>query len=354
MRTLTTEQPKAAFLPSVQLGRGIAALLVLLYHVSNAVFGADGRYVFHGGAAGVDIFFVVSGFIITYVSRGDTARQFLTKRTIRIVPLYYFYTTLVVAILLVMPSLYANLRFTWSFVAASYLFILSPSNVGSPGVAVGVGWTLAYEAYFYVLMTLGIFLLKARGWMLTVAVILAGAAASRFVNPPAPLLPMLTALPLEFLGGVFLAQLYLRRWQLKLPVASALIVAGFAVIVYAGTINVVSGVLTDPSRVLWYGVPATGIIAGLISLHGKVSVARPLLWLGDISYSLYLSHAFVIEAVMRVMRPLASSPTIKIPVLLATTTLVAVLSYRIVEVPSTRFLSRALAVRNPLPASRPS
>ena len=342
------------FLPSIQAGRGIAALLVLLFHASEAAFGADGRYVLNGGAAGVDIFFVVSGFIITYVSRGDTAGRFFLKRAIRIAPLYYFYTTIVVAILLVAPTLYANLRFDWSFVAASYLFILSPSNVGDPGVLVGVGWTLAYEAYFYTLMTIGILLLGARGWLFACAIIIIGAVLSPFVHPPAPLIPLLTALPVEFLGGVLLARLFLADYRLNVAAAVAAIIAGLAVIIIAGAIGAADGIFYEPARILWYGLPAAAIVAGLIALHGRVNVAVPLMWLGDISYSLYLSHPFVIKAITVVTGPLHLPPALLLVVLPCAALLAGTISYRVIERPSTRFLSRRLAVRDPLPAARES
>ena len=338
-------------MPTVQFGRGLAAALVLLYHITNAMFaGTAERYVFNGGAAGVDVFFVISGFIITYVSRGDSASRFFVKRAIRIAPLYWFYTTVVIAILLVAPSLYANLRFTFSFAAASYLFILSPSNTGAPGVAVGVGWTLAYEAYFYVLMAIGIRLFADRGWLAAAAVILAGAAVSPFVDPPAPLTPMLTALPLEFLAGVLLAQWYVRGGRLPRAAAVAALILGLAGIVYAGATGRVDGV--DASRVFWYGVPATAIVAGLISLHGRMTVPGSARWLGDVSYSLYLSHPFVIEAVIRVARYLALPDVVIGPLLVAAALVAAALSYRLIEKPSTRYLSHAFRVRDPLPEAR--
>lgn len=346
------QRAPTAFLPSIQAGRGVAALLVLLFHASEAVFGDASRLVLKGGAAGVDIFFVISGFIITYVSRGDTAGRFFSKRAIRIAPLYWFYTTVVVAILVTMPTLYASLRFEWSFVLASYLFVLSPSNVGDPGVLVGVGWTLAYEAYFYTLMAIGILLLSARGWVFTTAIILAGAALSPFVVPPAPLIPLLTALPVEFLGGVLVARLFLADRRLPPALAVAAIGVGLAAVVAAGAAGAVGGIFYNPARILWYGVPAVAIVAGLVALHGRVHVPAPLLWLGDVSYSLYLSHPFVIEAVIRLIRPLGLPPAVALPALLAATLVVAGLSYRLIERPSTRFLSRRLAVRDPLPAAR--
>ena len=343
--------PKTAFLPSIQVGRGIAVLLVLLYHVSEALAG-PGSYAFVAGAAGVDIFFVISGFIIVYVSRRDSARAFILKRMIRVIPLYYAYTTLVVSILVLAPTFYANLRFDWSFIICSYLLILSPSNTGAPGVAVGVGWTLCYESYFYVLMALGILFFRDRGWLFPVSVIIAGAAISPFVEPPAPLIPAFTALSLEFVAGVLIAELHLRHYRLSPPIVWTAILGGLAVIIYGGAIHAVGGLFYDPARVLWYGGPAVAIVAALTSLHSESLVMRPLSYLGNISYSLYLSHPFVVAAAIRLLKPFGLPPVPAGVAIIGMTIAAATVCYRLFEAPSTRFLSQRWKVRNPVPSAR--
>ena len=197
-------------------------------------------------------------------------------------------------------------------------------------------------------------MLRNRGWWLTSGVILAGAALSPFVDPPAPLTPALTALPLEFLAGLLLARWYFAQCRLARPLAWGVIGIGLAVIVYAGSINAVGGIYYNPVRIGWYGIPAAMIVAGLLSLNHEFRFPPPLLRLGDISYSLYLSHPFVIEAMRRVAGSFALPSVVMVAVFIGSAVIVAALSYSLIEVPSTRYLSRALGVRDPRPAARPA
>ncbi len=159
-------------LDSVQMLRAIAALAVIWSHstlellrftdVDLRTFSSLSSM----GRIGVDIFFVISGFVMVYVSSrhfqktGEVSR-FVLRRIIRVVPVYWFYTSLMLGVALFAPDMLRNFKLSWFHVAASYLFI----PWATPGdndfhPLLGIGWTLNYEMFFYILFAP--FLLFAR------------------------------------------------------------------------------------------------------------------------------------------------------------------------------------------------
>ena len=144
---------------SIQYLRGIAALMVVLLHV-RVQLGRMG----YGGywpeflMAGVDIFFVISGFImwVTTFDGSTTPWQFLFRRFVRIIPVYWLLTTTTVAVMLVAPSAVQSGRFDSIHVLSSYLFI--PTVHPLTGMMEPVlipGWTLNYEMFFYIIFEIG-------------------------------------------------------------------------------------------------------------------------------------------------------------------------------------------------------
>jgi exopolysaccharide production protein ExoZ len=145
-------------LPGIQILRGLAALLVLIHHVleeSQPLFGGHiPSPLVLLGASGVDIFFVISGFIMYYTNRHRFGRKdapvdFLGRRIIRIVPLYWLCTIAVV--LLQIGGLYAHKKITGTTLGLSLLFLPNANIVH------GVGWTLNYEMYFYAILAIWLF-----------------------------------------------------------------------------------------------------------------------------------------------------------------------------------------------------
>ena len=145
---------------NIQYLRGVAALMVVLFHVLDSS-GRLGEAVvlpaFPAGEAGVDLFFVISGFIIWHTSRdpGLTPGRFMTKRIKRVVPLYWFFTLAMAAIVIVAPSLLRTTVFEPMHVIASLAFVpyLHPT-LHAYNPLVFVGWTLNYEMAFYVAFAL--------------------------------------------------------------------------------------------------------------------------------------------------------------------------------------------------------
>ncbi|WP_411034230.1 acyltransferase family protein [Shinella sp. BYT-45] len=275
----------------IQYLRAFAALAVVLFHAAER-----SGYAFAIGAAGVDVFFVISGFIMwVIVDRRPVAPgRFLLDRIRRIVPVYWLATGLMVAGAL--AGLFPNLVLTADHVAASLLFV--PSRSPSSGEIWPVlvqGWTLNYEMFFYAVFA-ACLLLPARlrlpamaaAFLLLVAIgLVAESDAPLFVTYTRPII-------LEFVAGMLIARLWLAGRIPRPPIALALIglgLAGFAAI----------GMLRLPFDEWTCGPLACAMVYGTVALDKASGVPRLKIpaMLGDASYSIYLWHTFAISVVAK-------------------------------------------------------
>jgi hypothetical protein len=152
-------------LQSIRTLRGLAALLVVGFHAAEKA-----GLSFKVGAIGVDLFFVISGFIIWVVTaqRPATPGTFLLNRAIRVVPLYWTITLLVAGLALLVPSLLASRVLDPARLLASLLFIPHLDAAGMPWPLLAPGWTLNHEAFFYLVFAAGLLLPRpARALALT-------------------------------------------------------------------------------------------------------------------------------------------------------------------------------------------
>lgn len=138
--------PQTQRFHSIQCLRAIAALMVLIFHMHKSLW---------LGPMGVDIFFVISGFIIGQVNQQTTPIDFLAKRAIRIIPLYWF-VTLFYCSLSLFTKLLPAFSFTVPRLMESLLFIPNYDSTGHIWPLVVPGWSLNYEVFFYVLFAAGL------------------------------------------------------------------------------------------------------------------------------------------------------------------------------------------------------
>jgi exopolysaccharide production protein ExoZ len=263
-------------LRSIQVLRAIAALAVVFFHLSPSAWTL--------GAAGVDLFFVISGCIMGTVGLKDDPGRFMAKRVIRIVPLYWAVTFAMCAASLV-PGLFATFSFDLPRLLTSLFFIPFEDPQGKILPLVVVGWTLNYEMFFYLLFALGLRL--GRPVMLPLAIIGGLTAAGWILEPQGTLSRFYTStLLVEFAFGLLISRAVFFRSGL---LGGALALAGFACLLSWGL-----GSDTPDWRVLYWGVPAAAIVAGFVAIERAGAfpalALRPLEKLGDASYSLYLTH----------------------------------------------------------------
>jgi exopolysaccharide production protein ExoZ len=295
-------------IPSIQILRALAALAVIYTHIRydfSVKFGiADFPSRIGLLEIGVDVFFVISGFVMVYASerlferRGGT-REFVARRILRIVPLYWATSLAALAYILMRQranDLVPNTVF-YNWTAASFLFLPYARTNGELSPLNGVGWTLNYEMFFYAVFA-GTLCLSRRGavaaiTVLFVAFVLVGL---RFGPLPNPFAFWCDPLILEFVFGMLIAAAL--RDGLRLPSWLA-----FGVIVVA-----VAAFLLEEhfalatSRVLNWGLPSALIVAGLTLNTGSAGdqrsglFARAFGFLGEASYAIYLVHPFALTA----------------------------------------------------------
>ncbi len=253
--------------------------------------------------AGVDVFFVISGFIMVYASRPLFAQPgarsvFLARRFARIAPLYWAVTTIYLLIAWVLPSvLNQPVPSAWK-VAASYLFIPATRPDGLVQPLYSLGWTLNYEMFFYVLFA-GVLGLRFRAALLCLLAMLLGLVVAGSIAPlPQPLGFWTDPIILEFAFGVGLGFLHHRGAILTRPIRLALVAAALAMLAL-GPLG--SGGELTLARPLQWGLPAAALVAAA-ALTGDRAANSGLLTrlcaaLGDMSYAIYLIHPFVIRGI---------------------------------------------------------
>jgi exopolysaccharide production protein ExoZ len=285
---------------TVQALRAVAALLVVLLHAfetwGERVDPAAPGVSWDNGASGVDIFFIISGFVMVISSRRLVDRPgawltFLRHRVVRIVPLYWLLTTVKILAVMALGGVILRTSLDFNFVAGSYLFLPVTDIAGHFRPVLPVGWTLTYEFLFYLFfaaalaMRVDVFRVVIPGLGL-----IAIAALARTETWPAWTI-LFDTIVIEFVFGVALAKWTLQGSRLPPAIARILVVCGFVSIL-------ILPMVSENTRVLTWGIPAFAIVAGAVSLEPLVAPALPrwLLILGDASYSLYLSHGFVLPA----------------------------------------------------------
>jgi len=292
-------------LEAVQVLRAVAVAIVVCGHVIHEVsvgFLADAETLnqrFPGGF-GVDLFFVISGFIMVFTTRGSTgpgmAGSFFRRRLIRIVPLYWIMTTLMIAAVLAAPGLFHSTSADWNHFLASYFFVpYARAADGAIQPILGLGWTLQYEMYFYLLFAVGLLLpLRFSRWFAAAALVfimvlgqtaLITGTVGRFLGDP---------VVLEFAMGVGLGWLYVRGFRIPLRLGIGLgILAAIAAALYF-----ILSPFSDDARLFHSGIPAFFIVAAATLSRGIDTAGAPrrLAEIGDASYAIYLTHPFVIGA----------------------------------------------------------
>ena len=319
-------------------------MMVVTFHVCDKLArmeGASGAIAFPVGLTGVDVFFVISGFIIFVTARQSDATPlgFMRKRLIRVVPLYWVLTLFVAAVAGAKPDLLASTVFDGPHVVASLLFVPWPHpQIDAMLPLLIPGWTLNYEMAFYVAFAASLALPRPiRLWALLG--LMAGLAAMGPAVARDGVLDFYTnPIILEFAGGLLIARAWTSGISLPARTANLIALAGFALL-YAGS-------ETTLPRVIAAGVPAFLIVAGAVFSESRYEMrpSRILVMLGNASYSIYLSHVLVLPAFARLWTAVgldgggASGLAFALAALIVCA-VAGVLLYQIVERPLLRWLS---------------
>lgn len=304
MTRVTINAGSSGVLWSLQYLRAVAAIMVAIGHAVQ-IIPAHGRgdwfRDFPVGGAGVDIFFVISGFIMCFIfsSRPTSGAEFFKRRLARVGPPYWIVTISVSIAILLAPALFRTSTVNPPLFLASMVFIAWPNpGIGEPLPVLLIGWTLNYEFFFYTLFALSIAVLPKRPWI-GVTVILAGFWIAGFVlHPSHPVAAFYTQpLTAEFVAGMLVWQAY-RNGLLSSPTLGwsclGLGTAAFAWVNFFIPVD-----RTDMSRILYWGIPSALLVIGAICIDVSGRTPHSRLWklLGDASYSIYLIHYLTLGVV---------------------------------------------------------
>jgi exopolysaccharide production protein ExoZ len=298
---------REAYLGRVQVLRFFAASAVLFAHLQHEVIAGlpqgSGFKPFSliDGGFGVDLFFVISGFIMYHVSadkfgQAGAPREFLVRRYFRVAPLYYLASVLMLAATFTFGGAVSIARPDLGHVVSSFLFVPSLNALGQPVPVLKLGWTLNFEAYFYVVFALALAFGRRTGLAVLTLVLVAMVASAQLLAPaPVAVAFWGQSIVFEFLGGVGVAMLY--RRGLRLSASAAWVVIASSLLLLAGLRA--GGVIPLLPRAVYAGVPAWLIVAAVVAApfdEHQGALKRFLVAGGEASYAIYVIHPFGIRA----------------------------------------------------------
>jgi peptidoglycan/LPS O-acetylase OafA/YrhL len=295
---------------SVQYLRAIAALMVVHCHAVDLqmLFGTSFQqkffYLENFGAIGVDIFFVISGFIISFISRSENgttaAKDFMLRRWIRVAPAYYVASAILFCVFLLSahyqikaPDIIKTFTILPIFDYGKYFW--SPILV--------IGWTLSFEFLFYILSAILIAFAVRRRDIFLILIITVLFLLGLFIHNDIKQWNFVTSpMVLEFAFGVMIAMVYKSKMHIPAALSLALLFTGIVsflclIIFGYGEVSEVLFVWANKGvelRILLWGLPCLALSAGIILLEKNkpewIGKNKLLLLLGDASYSIYLVH----------------------------------------------------------------
>jgi len=284
---------------NVQLARALGAMLVVYAHIAypGLIF----------GHFGVDIFFIISGFIMTMIC-ARSSRHYFSRRLVRIVPLYWALTLFVYLLSIFKPALLNSTRPSVLHFLKSIFFIPYVKEDGLTQPMLDVGWTLNYEMYFYAAIALALLFVPARlataaasVGLVAVAILLRVYMMAAHLSPAAA--PVATFYSyfyiFEFVLGVLVYYLTQGPWLQRVAVPVNLAVAGVCLVFMAW--NEVTDPFGKAFLFLTQGLPSMIFVAALLLLERKKFIFTKVTLLGDASYAIYLTNQLVVEGFRKIV-----------------------------------------------------
>ena len=293
----------------IQLLRGVAALLVVLVHARYALLNTDSfplaQQWFVPGAMGVDLFFLISGFIMCYSTANadgsvSSVMRFAIKRFARVWPVYVAVTLLSVFVLsggIDYFHVAENRKRFWHSIG---MLPFNPHYLPYFSLTLSVGWTLVFEMYFYLVFAVTMLFRRLRwfalaSWVLLTVVLLPLGQrgfdfdVTRDLGYNGYMSVVTNGFVLEFVAGALVGWLYLQPW---FRLRSAQLCWHLAGLSTAFALWMIYTFVVDTHGPMKYGWPLALMLLCLALASKTVRLPAPrfLLWLGTISYSLYLTH----------------------------------------------------------------
>jgi exopolysaccharide production protein ExoZ len=342
----------------IQWLRGFAAIMVVYIHEISSLEPRlePGHFqsIFHwafGGNAGVDIFFVISGFIMAYTlhEKPVSAREFISKRTVRIAPAYWVCTALLAIPALLLPSLWPNQppNTDVAYLLKSLFFWPVRDDMGRLHPFLAPGWSLSYEMFFYCVLACSIYLFRRNAVAIAILALLASVGIGALIPTENPLFQLMSdPLILEFIAGMLIARLFLSNVAFQPWVSAGAMLAGVALWCLAISNHWV--LMNTANRAFVWGPAASLFVGGAIFLgkSGCWPRAKFPERLGDWSYALYLTHTLAQPVLNRaLLRVVPLEHPLFVPLVIVLCVAISAVFYFTVEKPLTATVGRLVAVR---------
>lgn len=265
----------------IQILRGLAAICVVLYHI-QLIAAKNGFHsialinpIFAHMYYGVDIFFVISGFIMakTVIKKDISASKFIKNRIIKIVPLYWIMTIIFFVGINLLSDLLSINAYSYKDLLSSLLFLSGIAQNQVP--IIDQGWSLEYEMIFYGLIAL--FMIFIKGLKTILLSIFCLCLFSLFG---------LDLIVLEFAYGLCIF-IVISKFKLSKFLSRTLIIMGLAILILVSLIGI-----DNDYRFFFFGCPAALMVLGSTSVNN--TSRSKLVFLGDISYSIYLAQSLIL------------------------------------------------------------
>ena len=290
----------------IQALRFIAAAMVVATH---STFYTHERLdptlrVWSNGTRGVEIFFVISGFVMIisarrYVGGIKDSLDFFLRRLERVAPLYWLATLSKLTALVLIPAAVLHAVIDPISIIKSLMFIPSRNVDGNIEPLLGVGWTLIFEMFFYSVFAIG--LATKRSVYLFVVPVLVVCAVGEAFRPQVypPWMFYLDTIVLDFLAGMIIGSFTLRGYKLPTYISVLLLVT-------SALYTLFSTRAFGLPRMIEVDVPAVILVACIVSLEGKLRLFIPktILTLGSASYAIYLFHSLAAPLGATILRRL--------------------------------------------------
>ena len=345
-------KPARQQLQTIQAVRGVAALVVVAFHLTQFIGGRYNKSLWFGlferGFAGVDFFFVISGFVIVYTSQAyigqpETLRTYLTKRAIRVYPIYWL--TIALMTLLMGITLLLRPNGVGKSIANHWpgldTVLLTPHHAALNIVS----WSLSHELFFYLLFAC--LIISRKLWVIP-AFFLIGSLYMAFtkqvyIDGQCSIWEYFWFNPLnaEFALGALAGSVFLRH---TLTIGQGIGAAVLGIVWLYGfgdTLNEFFG-----ERLLHYGVASLLILVAVLTYEhlSRPNVPLWIISIGDASYLIYLIHTPMLLPFTRLLTRLfpAYSP-VGVPLacfaLIGVVTYLSIITHRLIEKPLMRYLS---------------
>lgn len=302
---------------SLQILRALAASMVVFFHTvdqvsriipKNESFFISNLQFFSLGAAGVDLFFCISGFIMIYTHGDDFFKPnasfyFIRRRVLRIVPIYWLLTTLALFIMIVAPQFsYHKRSINWLWIITSYIFIPWYNESGNGFPILGLGWTLNYEMYFYICFSILLFFRKKYFIPIISSFFFISILVGFFANFNHPYLRMITSpMLIEFLLGCLIGLVF--KKNIVISNKSGIVILIVSLTIFLNSYLIPNVGVIGLMRIFCWGIPAALLLLTILLTPGIKYDRWPdiLRKLGDASYSIYLTQVFSIPLIVKIL-----------------------------------------------------